>query len=326
MQGRFDLSRPEGIDEDGWLAIADAQQRLSTAFGERDHPAVLGAAKDLVESVAKVVLVARGESPNRKHMSQLLTAVHRSLDSSAGRGRAVEEPLRSMLQSVRELILQIAPMRNQAGTGHGRPTPTPVYGEHASVSADAAMLWCRWVLERFGEVHRSSPAWLIELLVTSVFYKNEVANHLAQVDLGQLPNPDLDRIGRALAQRGGWRDTRVVWNDGVGAALREPERFPEAFRRGLLFGLFISRQGMIETSQLVMKPAAQLATRLDDAQVLEDLRTELEAALFSTDFRADAPALIAAAIRDASKEFRTGALRSAWEQLAERFEPAKDLD
>jgi hypothetical protein len=326
VQGRFELTRPDGIDDDGWLAITEGCQRLEKVFDEQDHPAVLGTAKDLVESVAKVILVARGESPNQKNMPSLLTKVHLSLDSSAGRGRATEEPLRSMLQSIRTLIGQIAPMRNQGGTGHGRQSPSSVTAEHASVAADAAMTWCRWAVERFGDVHRSSPAWLIALLDTSIFYKDEVAGHLSRIDLDQLPDPDLNRVGRALAHRGGWRDTRVVWQDGVGAALREPERFPRSFRVGLLYGLFFSRQGEIETSHLAMRPAAQLAARLGDESILANLRVELDSAVFSANLRADTPTQIAASIRESANELPVGPLRSAWEELVERFEPTNDAE
>jgi hypothetical protein len=54
------LRRPQGLGEDEWAAIKDAEDRLLRAKAAADAPLVLGSAKDLCEAIAKVVIAERG--------------------------------------------------------------------------------------------------------------------------------------------------------------------------------------------------------------------------------------------------------------------------
>lgn len=55
----LDLRRPEHLeDDDGWRAIESARDRLQLAWQLKDFQEVVGKAKELVETVAKVVVAA----------------------------------------------------------------------------------------------------------------------------------------------------------------------------------------------------------------------------------------------------------------------------
>lgn len=56
------LPRAEWLREEGWAAITDAYDRLGRAAESDDRPLIVGCAKKLVESVARVVLSA-GAAP-----------------------------------------------------------------------------------------------------------------------------------------------------------------------------------------------------------------------------------------------------------------------
>ena len=54
------LPRAEWLRDEQWQAIDDAHRRLAAAVAADDRPLVVGSAKELVECVARVTLVAHG--------------------------------------------------------------------------------------------------------------------------------------------------------------------------------------------------------------------------------------------------------------------------
>lgn len=54
----FDVTRPEHLGDDGWAAVESALNRLRLAQQLQDLPEVVGKAKELVETVANVVVAA----------------------------------------------------------------------------------------------------------------------------------------------------------------------------------------------------------------------------------------------------------------------------
>lgn len=67
-----EFARPYGVSEEHWAAIALHADRLSGAMGGPDRSLVVGSAKELVESVAKVVLATRHDFEGRLDFPQLM--------------------------------------------------------------------------------------------------------------------------------------------------------------------------------------------------------------------------------------------------------------
>jgi hypothetical protein len=61
MADDLDLVRPLGIDAQAWMAISGHRDRLNEARRGGDKLLVLGRAKELAESVARVVITERGQ-------------------------------------------------------------------------------------------------------------------------------------------------------------------------------------------------------------------------------------------------------------------------
>lgn len=126
-QGDIDLSTG------GRAALDEQLTRLRR--NSEDPAALLGGAKDLLESVAKFVLEEAGRLPDRRvefpealslafeHLGLLPTSV----DATTPGGKQ----LRAIYQSARTVTTAVNELRNLQGTGHGRTLPTGVTREAA---------------------------------------------------------------------------------------------------------------------------------------------------------------------------------------------------
>lgn len=100
-----------------------------------DPAALLGGAKDLLESIAKFVLEETGMLPDRKmDYPEVLTLAFERLDLQP-RGVDSSMPganqVKSIYQAARTTTTAINELRNLQGTGHGRTLPTGVTVEAA---------------------------------------------------------------------------------------------------------------------------------------------------------------------------------------------------
>lgn len=81
----FDLTRPHHVDEPGWKAIEAARTRLLRAWELQDLPEVVGKAKELVETVAKVTIVAiEGAVGDSADFAPLVKAAQMALKRQPG--------------------------------------------------------------------------------------------------------------------------------------------------------------------------------------------------------------------------------------------------
>ena len=124
---------------------------------DADPRLAVSAAKDLVESTAKLVLRERSvhyvdgdDLPTLVARAQATLGLH-----AAGVGdRTTEEAraLRRILGSLANLTQGVAELRNQVGVGHGRESvPTWVRPRHARLAAGAATTWCNLMLETLAD-------------------------------------------------------------------------------------------------------------------------------------------------------------------------------
>src|SRR5262249_27785968 len=90
------LTRPGALEEPQWSVVVAHVQRMHRARGHHDWAQAVGTAKELCESVAKLVLDARGESfSSNVKFDALLSAAHRTLDRQPGEGLALDPPVRT---------------------------------------------------------------------------------------------------------------------------------------------------------------------------------------------------------------------------------------
>lgn len=318
----LDLPRPAELSAEHWAAVEDGLARISRAQRDSDWPAAVGAAKELCETVAKVVLASRhDEVPS--DFAPLITAAHKVLARHPT--QATERSMRDMAAAASKLVTPLAELRNAFGTGHGRAVVAPTLLEHAMLATDAAMTWTRWALWRLDDVLANSVDRLISDLTTGeTFTRGLLAQRLQSADLDSLSDEDLMRLGRAIAHRGAHGNTFVVAEDGIEAVVSDPDRYPAALRRGLIAGLFVDVNGYVRARPQDVAKAQALAVSLGDSNYLREVAAAVEGADFSyaMDFKTSLE--MAAVIAALVKSMKDGWLRDVWDRIRAKFASASE--
>lgn len=315
------IERPVGIPEQNWSAIQGHLDRLNIAIAGRDIPLVIGSAKELVESIAKVVCELRGKTlSNRADFSECVNAAHEELDRQPGKGLAIDRTIRDAAQAAKKIVCTIPETRNLYGTGHGRSFKPEVVDEVALVTIDSALLWGRWALRRLRYVIIGRPETLVNQLDNEHFRSGLLTEQLELANLGSLSPSDQRLIGLHVA----WRaltGTFLVMEEGVEACVRSPDlkRWPEGYREGLLNGLLIAKSGAIFTNTWAVKQLALLfqSTKgkldFESIFVLDAVKTASYAPYFSE--RQETLKTL--------RELRSGVPSEAhrnWDKIIDRFE------
>lgn len=85
MPDDLELHRPHGVDAHAWAAITSHRDRLADAMRGSDRSLVLGRAKELAESVARVVITERGQvAPASTDYPALIDSAHAVLKRQPG--------------------------------------------------------------------------------------------------------------------------------------------------------------------------------------------------------------------------------------------------
>jgi Abortive infection C-terminus len=319
----MDLRRPVGLDDDEWTPIASYVARLVRAEREHDLPLVVGTAKELIETVGKVVVEVRGETiGSSADMNELLTRAHRALARQPGEGIATEPPMRNIAQALKTLALNVNELRNRVGTGHGRTTMDAL-DEHADTAKAAALLWCGWALRRLEKMIGGLPAPLIRDLRGKVFHRGDLRSRLAMANLPDLDDANQQSLGLAVGQRAA-SGTFVVVEDGVEPCAVDPtlDTWPSAYRIGVLQGLFLDRNGYITTVPFAARLAPLVADPLPNVDSVVDQLTVTirDAEPANTLSTSDGRLEVAQAIRDSATATPNDDIRSKWYCLAEEIE------
>lgn len=318
----FDIPRPVELSAEHWAAVEDGLQRISRARRDEDWPAAVGGAKELCETVAKVVLASRhgdltGDYPD------LIRAAHKTLSRHAS--QLTERPMRDMASAAHNLVRPLAELRNAFGTGHGRTVVAPTQVEHAMLATDAALTWTRWALWRLDEVLSSSVDRLIaDLYGGATFTRGSLATRLQNAGLSSLSDEDLTRLGRAIAHRGAHGGTFVVEEDGIDAVVSDPANYPASLRRGLIAGLFVDANGYVRARPTDIARAQVLAESLDDYEFLREVASAVEGADFSyaMDFKTSLE--MASILAVVVKSMNDGWLREVWDRIRKKFASASE--
>lgn len=132
--------------------------RIQNALGRDDPAQVIGSAKELVESTAKLVLRQLGEAaddgedlPQLVRRAQSALMIHPSQGPDAGPDGT--DAVRKILGAASTITSGMAELRNRGyGTGHGTAMPRKGLGvRHARLAVNAARLWCEFILDTLAD-------------------------------------------------------------------------------------------------------------------------------------------------------------------------------
>lgn len=123
-----------------------------------DDPAgAIGAARQLVEATAKVVLTERSMpvAADAK-VPELVKAAQQALHlhpSSTTAGPDSSEAVKKILGGVSSIAVGVAELRNRGyGSGHGQAsTPAGLRSRHAHLAVNAAITWCHLLLDTLAD-------------------------------------------------------------------------------------------------------------------------------------------------------------------------------
>jgi hypothetical protein len=313
------LKRPDGLGDDEWEAIKEAEDRLLGAKATSDAALVVGSAKELCEAIAKVVIAERGEVPaSAADLPQVITTAHKLLEYQPGEGLATDPEARKIAQGLKSIVLGLGEMRNRHGTGHGRPAPSGVTDEHAALSFDASLAWSGWALRRLEPYIAGDVTALVRDLEADIFHAGELARRLNYANLSHLPLEDQRRLGMAVARRAG-RGTFVVRQDGVEAVRpEESSTWPGGYVQGLIEGMVFDVNGYLDVNSWKVEEAARLIAALPEAmQILRELSERVASALGSYGVAQDEEA-VAGAVEafDKTSEVFDEEGRALWLRMA----------
>jgi len=144
--------RPEEADLSSLADASAIRENLARLQRQKgDPPALVGTAKDLIESTAKVVLSDRGrELPD--DLAGLIKATQIVLHLHASQvgdgGESILKATKRIRGGLSSIALGVVEMRNAGGTGHGRLTSHGAgdLGDDAQLAATAASLWISNIL------------------------------------------------------------------------------------------------------------------------------------------------------------------------------------
>lgn len=129
-------------------------ERLSGALRDSDPELVIGQAKELVETTAKLILNERKvEYDPKLKMGPLLRKAQHSIGLSDGNQQLGPDKLqavRQILNGAGSVAMGLAELRNSYGTGHGPGSlRSGLEQRHAELAVNAARLWCEMMLTTF---------------------------------------------------------------------------------------------------------------------------------------------------------------------------------
>lgn len=245
----------------------------------------------------------------------VLSSAHAALDRQPGKGLAADARIRNIAQGAKTVASQLPELRNKWGTGHGRAVAPEVADELALVAVDGVLLWVRWALRRLHHLIKGRPDLLIRDLEGATFYRGNLAERPAVACLAEHEETDQYQVGFHIARRA-LRGTFLIMEEGVEACTESADldRWPLGYRIGLLNGLLLTEDGLIDATPWSIKQAALLlqtsADKLTDA--IAELAAKLQVANYGIRLGDDAARTEAeAAARDMRAQVPRAA-RASW--------------
>jgi len=157
--GFIDVAKVERASEKLSLsALRDHVRRIEQSV-ESDPAQAIGSAKELVETVAKLVLRHYSRDPEQyttlpKLVKEAMKCLDLSVDGTSSNGRGAAS-VKQVLAGLSQVTGGISELRNFYGTGHGRDEPVWVDPRCARLVAGAAATICVFLLETLDAQRRS---------------------------------------------------------------------------------------------------------------------------------------------------------------------------
>jgi hypothetical protein len=316
----MEFVRPARIEGTHWAAVETHALRVRRQI-PGDHAGVIGACKDLVECVAKVVL-AEATSPEIEDFPKLVRKASTVLGGVTPRtdgdaqAAALAKGLAILIGAQETAAQALGELRNDHGAGHGRPTMPLIAEEDVQLVRTYTEAWVRWALARLERLVANSVSTLIAELTGTTFRAGLLAQRLEEVGFVHLPEEELERLGFAVAERGVRRETFVVAQGGVWP-LEHDSGWPIAYQYGVAKGLLLTTEGALQPvrpevlAAIVPRLGADLQARLLDevetAHMAPALTTSNEAMRLACSALAGMSGLVHGDVRD------------RWETFAQRF-------
>ncbi len=149
--GLIDLAKVEQACETvDASTLRDHIRRIEESV-ESDPAQAIGSAKELVETVAKLVLSHYSIDPNQyttlpKLVKEAMKCLNLSINNISGDTRGAGS-MRQVVAGLGQVVGGIAELRNLYGTGHGREELRTVDPRHARLVVGAAATLCAFLLE-----------------------------------------------------------------------------------------------------------------------------------------------------------------------------------
>lgn len=151
------LSEFDRLDEP--LVVEQHLQRIS-ANTNTDPAAAIGSAKELVESVCKLILddfgVAYGKRDDLLDLYKVVAKVLRLNRESVPESTKGSEAAHRVLTNLATAVQSLAELRNELGVGHGRTKLSAAFARHARLAANAARTVVEFLLETWHERRRNN--------------------------------------------------------------------------------------------------------------------------------------------------------------------------
>lgn len=328
----FDKECLEKLQLSAKTAIEQAAGRLERASAADDVEAVVGASKELVETVAKVVIDALGgtygsdvDMPKLAQQTLAALKLHPA-------GLQDRNSLRKLSQALISAVNALAELRNTDGTGHGRAVASNLDRSHASLAQDAAMAWCSWVLAAnrralMGRVGVDEVA--SEISVSRVFTRGELPAFLAEHRLPELGENDQRKLGLAVGRRWSVNGTFIPREDVIKPLAAGTVDYPTAFAAGVLEGLVLDYNGYLRIRRDDARLAVNIGLRLpgDRKQVVfEELADRAEDALLSYAFDEEEQEAALRELGALAQEQENAEIGRAIARVGRRIEELREAD
>ena len=264
---RLELARPPHLPNQQWAAIEVEAARVQGALSRGDFPQAVGSLKDLVEAVARCTHELNGTpaAPN-SGFGTVVSGAHELLRTQPGPGLTHDQRHAQIARSALKMTEQLASIRNDFGTGHGRAAPVEVSLDEITLVIDGSLTWVRWALRRLGQFCIGRPQQIIDQLENGIWSRHLLRERLEAVDLSQ---PHVaSQVGLAVGRRAS-RDTLCVLEDGVEtpAASDDVVRWPPAYRIAAANGLLSTSAGVSTVSATRLRLAAELLRPIGDSDL-----------------------------------------------------------
>lgn len=158
--GEVDLTAvPLATDVVDRTTLLDHIRRIESSI-ETDPAQAVGSSKELVETVAKLVLQHYGLDPEAydtlpRLVKQALKCLNLSTEGLHEAKKGVES-IRQVLAALSQIVGGVAELRNLYGTGHGRTRSGGLQPRHARLVVGASAILSRFLLETLDVRRKSS--------------------------------------------------------------------------------------------------------------------------------------------------------------------------